>query len=162
MTTNESTPTLFDTAEPLPALPYAGTSGWSGSATSHARAVDADTNGATSRRQRLVLAALDVVGAEGLTWQDLSRFANLHHGAASGVLSTLHKAGHIARLTETRNRCQVYVGLDHIAGRELAPYRPNAATRALVDVLDDIEAALVEGDAGHALDLVRTVRQAWQ
>jgi DNA-binding MarR family transcriptional regulator len=161
--TQAPTPTLFDAAtEPLPALPYHGTSGWSGSTTSETRAVNADKNGVTSRRQRQVLLMLDSAGREGLTWRDLSRLANLHHGAASGALSTLHKANLIARLTVTRQGCQVYVSLSHVAGRELAPYRANAATRALVEVLDDIEAALVDGDARHALDLVRTVRQAWQ
>lgn len=162
-TTPEPEPTLFDAAtEPLPVLPYAGTSGWSGSTTSETRAVKADAAGVTSRRQRQVLTLLDARRDVGMTWRDLADALGCHHGAASGALSTLHKAGLIARLTATRRGCQVYVGLDHIQGRDLAPHRPNAATRALVDVLDEVETALLAGDVGAAIAIVRATRQAWR
>ena len=162
-TTPEPPPTLFDAAtEPLPVLPYAGTSGWSGSTTSETRAVTADANGTTSNRQRRVLTLLDARRDVGMTWRDLADALGAHHGTASGALSALHKAGLIARLTETRRGCQVYVGLDHVNGRPLAPHRPNAATRALVEVLDNIEAALLARDLGAAIAIVRATREAWQ
>lgn len=101
-----------------PELPYAGTSGWSGSDTSQARAHDADTTGATGRRQRDALAYLAGAGPHGATWRDIATNLGLHHGGASGVLSVLHKTHHVARLTQTRDRCKIYVLPDHVNGRE--------------------------------------------
>lgn len=101
-----------------PELPYAGTSGHSGSETSKARAVHSDSSGQTARRQRQALALLDSYGQQGLTWKELATLLNLHHGSASGVLSVLHKTGRIARLKESRNGSKVYVGLNWIDGRQ--------------------------------------------
>lgn len=106
--------------EPLPETPYAGTSGWSGSQTSRERAETEDRGGVTSQRQEQVLAGLGMVGTRGLTWKELAGSQGWHHGQASGALSTLHKTGHIARLTERRDRCQVYVLPEHVNGRETA------------------------------------------
>lgn len=105
-----------------PALPYAGTSGWSGSSTSKARAVTADENGTTSDRQQTVLGLLFLAGFEGMTWKDLSESTGWHHGTASGALSVLHKDGRILRLTETRSRCKVYALPDYRDGREIEPH----------------------------------------
>jgi hypothetical protein len=46
----------------------------------------------------------------------------MHHGQASGALSVLHKEGRIARLTERRNRCAVYVLPEYVQGRETSPH----------------------------------------
>ena len=100
-----------------PELPYAGTSGHSGSDTSKARALSSDSSGQTARRQRQALALLDSYGSQGLTWKELASLLNLHHGSASGVLSVLHKTGRIARLKESRNGSKVYVALSWIQGR---------------------------------------------
>ena len=100
-----------------PELPYAGTSGHSGSETSKERALDSDRSGQTARRQRQALKLLDEKKSFGITWKELSDMTGLHHGNSSGVLSVLHKTGRIARLHEQRNRCKVYVTLDSIAGR---------------------------------------------
>lgn len=108
-----------------PELPYAGTSGWSGSETSRSRAERADTSGVTGKRQRETLRLLDLHGERGLTWQELAAVLGVHHGAASGVLSGLHTAGRIDRLTEVRNRCKVYVLPQHVAGRATEAYRRN-------------------------------------
>lgn len=101
-----------------PELPYAGTSGHSGSETSKARALSSDSSGQTARRQRQALAILDSYGSQGLTWKELASLLNLHHGSASGVLSVLHKTGRIARLSESRNGSKVYVALNWIQGRK--------------------------------------------
>lgn len=101
-----------------PELPYAGTSGHSGSDTSKARAVDSDSSGQTARRQKETLALLDSHGQHGLTWKELASLLNLHHGSASGVLSVLHKTGRIARLKESRSGSKVYVALSSINGRQ--------------------------------------------
>lgn len=101
-----------------PVLPYAGTSGWSGSDTSKGRAIEADTTGVTGRRQLAVLSYLGGCGAYGATWQELARVLDMHHGTASGTLSGLHKGGRIARLADKRNRCKIYVLPECVNGRE--------------------------------------------
>lgn len=107
----------LDFTEPI--LPYAGTSGWSGSESSKARARKNDKDGTTSRNQTETYWLVNSMGDEGITWKELSQITGWHHGTASGVLSVLHKAERIVRLKETRNRCAVYVVEDEIAGREV-------------------------------------------
>jgi hypothetical protein len=102
----------------IPLLPYAGTSGWSGSDTSRARAVRADSDGTTSAHQRQALGSLAWRGSGGVTWRELADEYGWHHGTASGVLSVLHKEGRIARLSISRNRCKVYVLPEDVDGRE--------------------------------------------
>lgn len=104
-------------------LPYAGTSGWSGSTTSQQRALLADSSGETEDRQRQTLAALGSAGSRGLTYQELGSIYGWHHGKSSGVLSVLHKTGQISRLAkERRNRCAVYVMPFHVNGRAVAAH----------------------------------------
>jgi hypothetical protein len=103
-----------------PMLPYAGTSGWSGSESSRQRAVTADANGLTGKRQKETLAFVTSRLWEGVTWKDVANHLNVHHGTASGVLSVLHKSGHLARLQETRGRCAIYVHPDYVHGRDIA------------------------------------------
>lgn len=107
-----------------PELPYAGTSGWSGSATSRDRATQNDTDGTTQRTQDAALDLASRAGARGIIVTEL-RAAGFHHGQASGALSVLHKAGHLARLTERRDRCSIYVTTDNINNRETAPQGRN-------------------------------------
>jgi hypothetical protein len=121
--------------------PEARSSGWAGSDTSRERARRDDDSGATSKRQREVMAHLIRAGSHGLTWQELARAHEWHHGQASGALSALHKAGRIARLGPRHSRagCSVYVAPEHVAGRETAPYGP--LRRSLADVSDEALAA---------------------
>lgn len=104
----------------LPLTPYAGTSGWSGSAASRDRAINEDNDGTTKSRQkeawRYILASKDY----GMTWKELADMTGWHHGQASGVLSVLHKEGLIERLTERRGKCSIYVGVNSVAGRKTA------------------------------------------
>lgn len=115
-----------DDDDGLPVLPYGqgdgASSGHSGSDTSEARATEADRSGETARRQRAVLAYLALRQERGATWQEVGRVLDLHHGQASGVLSNLHKAGRITRLTESRNRCKLYVLNECVDGRDVEPY----------------------------------------
>jgi hypothetical protein len=90
-------------------LPYAGTSGHSGSDTSAVRARTMDKSGKTAQLQNSVLAILNRAEADGVTWKEISERLNVHHGTASGVLSVLHLAGKIERLSATRDRCKIYV-----------------------------------------------------
>jgi len=105
-----------------PVLPYAGSSGWSGSSTSKARADHDDAIGKTSTRQRQVLTRLLSEGHLGLTWRELAGPEGWHHGQASGTLSVLHRAGIICRLTETRVRSKVYVHPTFVNGRPTEPF----------------------------------------
>jgi hypothetical protein len=106
----------------IPVLPYAGTSGWSGSDTSRARAIDADRDGTTTDRQMRTIRLLSDSGVAGLTWREMSDISGEHHGQVSGALSVLHKEGKIARLSESRLRCKVYVLLGNVNGRETEPH----------------------------------------
>ena len=104
-----------------PLLPYNGTSGWSGSESSYDRAVGADRSGTTLTRQQTVLRLVRKAGERGLTWREVSDLMErAHHGTVSGALSVLHKEGLIERLIERRNRCQVYVAPEYVAGRDAA------------------------------------------
>jgi hypothetical protein len=102
-------------------LPYAGTSGWSGSDTSQERAIREDNNGTTRSRQALVRRFLLRSGARGGTWRELADEYGWHHGQASAVLSVLHKESVIYRLsTERRERCAVYVAPEYLGERHFA------------------------------------------
>lgn len=103
-------------------LPYAGTSGHSGSLTSRERANAEDTAGTTGQRQRNVIKLLHAQRERGVTWRDVSAWLNLHHGQASSALSILHKEGIAARLAATRDRCAIYVLPEHVNGRATNPY----------------------------------------
>lgn len=103
-------------------LPYDGTSGWSGSSTSRERAVRADRDGTTTERQQQVISLLISQGSFGLTWKELGDLTGWHHGTASGVLSVLHKDERISRLSESRDRCKVYVHPTFVHGRATEPH----------------------------------------
>lgn len=104
----------------LPLTPYAGTSGWSGTTTSQDRAIQEDANGTTKDRQSLTLRIVNATKTYGMTWQELADATGWHHGQASGVLSVLHKEGLIARLTERRGKCAIYVGVNSVQNRTLS------------------------------------------
>lgn len=109
-----------------PVLPYPSedgpTSGFAaGVVTSEERAREADADGTTSRRQARVLQYLGDWRSSGATWGQVADDLDMHHGQASGVLSVLHKAGKIARLTERRGRSFVYVLPEYVNGRDTQP-----------------------------------------
>lgn len=108
-----------------PSLPYAGTSGWSGSETSRKRALNADVSGLTSHNQRLAMDLLEDYAAEGMTYFEFGLAVGKGHGTTSGVLSDLHKDGRIARLRETRNNRKVYVLHEWVNGRETEEHLGN-------------------------------------
>lgn len=134
-------------------LPYAGTSGWSGSDTSQERAEQEDSDGTTSRRQEQTLASLAGRHGEGLTWRELGTARGWHHGQASGVLSVLHKTGRIARLTERRDRCAVYVLTDYVGDRITAPHGSSKPVLDPMDLrlLESCRRAVVNAQARESL-----------
>lgn len=117
------------TDDDLPVLPYAGTSGWSGSSTSRERAEQSDSDGTTKDNQYFTLRDLRQRGEYGLTYKELNEIEGWEHGTSSGVLSDLHKVGKIERIRVRRHRCEVYVMPEFVAGRELSPFRPNRVHR---------------------------------
>lgn len=142
-----------------PVLPYgtaAPSSGYSGSTTSEAAVRAQDADGRTADKQAQALHRLGlrwfvgpdarVVGqVRGMTWQELDSLEKWGHGSTSRVLSDLHKAGRIARLTLEREHCKVYVLPEHVNGREVEAHGGKRA------------AALVEAEA--AIQRVRDLHQ---
>jgi hypothetical protein len=110
---------LFDNDE-LPATPYAGTSGWSGSDTSRERAKRNDANGTTSTTQHAILDAVESSGFHGMTIADIrEQFPDRHHGTLSGALTVLHMEGHLLRLAAKRSACKIYVAPRYRSGRDI-------------------------------------------
>lgn len=108
-------------------LPYAGTSGHSGTDTSEERARTEDADGTTAKRQRMVVAWLQARGHYGGTVRELRQRFVWHHGQASAALTNSHQGGKIARLTEKRDRCKVYVAPEFVLGREVEKVQRNTS-----------------------------------
>jgi hypothetical protein len=110
---------LFDDDE-LPAVAYAGTSGWSGTDTSRERAKRNDQNGTTLTTQKLILDAVQSSGFYGMTIADIRyQFPDRHHGTLSGALTNLHMEGYLLRLTAKRDACKIYVAPCNQSGRDI-------------------------------------------
>jgi hypothetical protein len=108
-----------------PTLPYAGTSGWSGSQTSFERVKIADKSGATAKYQKMFLSDLRQIGNQGLTSREWGLMHEFEHQTYSSVPSVLHLGGFVARLTQRRGRHQVYVLPEWVNDRTLAPHKSN-------------------------------------
>lgn len=105
-----------------PITPYAGTSGWSGSAASEERARSRDANGKTATVQQRVAEMVERSGSQGRTIAEIRNWIpNEHHGTLSGALTVLHKGGKVLRLTTRRGKCSVYVAPQFLLGREAVP-----------------------------------------
>ena len=110
-------------------LPYAETSGWSGSDTSKERAEKSDRSGRTAKNQQQVLEFLANRGELGATVREVDEALGWHHhGKTSGCLSVLHKGYEINRLAERRGRCKIYVTPNHTASRAVEEHRGNITT----------------------------------
>jgi hypothetical protein len=147
----------------LPLLPYAGTSGWSGSDTSRERAEEADASGVTSARQTIVLELIGATETVGMTWHELTQLTGWHHGLASGALSVLHKTGHLARVTERRNRCQIYVLPQYVNGRETAKHGRKSDAETIAELRAQLAEAhrLLEAANARAARQANTLRELW-
>lgn len=135
----------------VPSLPYAGTEGFAGSDTSRAQAQADAVSGVASKRQRYVLIMAARAQEKGITVAEL-RDTNLHHGRISGALSVLHKEGRLARLTEVRDRCKVYVLPWYTKGRPTEPHGVvHRADKETVDAADKVENWLRRNEDSDAL-----------
>jgi hypothetical protein len=119
-------------------LPYAGTSGHSGSDTSRERAERRDASGRTARSQQQIVSALRAAGSRGVTVGEMRERSIDHHGTVSGALSNLHKSGSISRLVERRNKCAIYVLPEHVDGRETASPGATSSRSRLLNLVDDL------------------------
>lgn len=137
------TPTLFD-----PARPFGGTEGHAQHATSRNR------KGVDGGNQPRVLDALEAAGENGLTWYELAERLGMHHGQASGVLSTLHHAGRVKMLRLVRrsgtHKSAVYVLPQYVAGRATKARRSTVAHDVLMEAAD----LLADGRGDDALRAV--------
>ena len=119
---------LFD-EQPEPERPYwqdgEPSAGWSGTDTSRA-----SEPVRYNAQQRAWLCARER-GRAGVTWREVAEDLKVHHGTASGALSVLHQRGHIARLTETRGKCKVYVLTSLVGNRDTERPTKNRDTKEL-------------------------------
>lgn len=133
------------------ALPYAGTEGYAGSDTSKARAIDDAVSGTASKRQRYILILAGRAKERGITVAEL-RDTNLHHGRVSGALSVLHKVGKLARLTEVRGKCKVYVLPEYVGDRPTEPHGVvHKADKETLEAADVVEAWMRRNEDYDAL-----------
>jgi hypothetical protein len=134
-----------------PALPYAGTEGFAGSETSKQAALDAVIHGTASKRQRYILILAGRAKERGITVAEL-RDASLHHGRVSGALSVLHKTGKLARLSESRGRCKIYVLPEYVDGRITEPHGVvHKADKETLEAAKTVEAWLRRNEDADAL-----------
>lgn len=132
-------------------LPYAGTEGYAGSDTSRERAIREAVDGTASKRQRFILILAGRAQEKGITVAEL-RDASLHHGRVSGALSVLHKTGKLARLTESRDRCKVYVLPQYVNGRPIEAHGViHRADKETLDAAEKVELFLRRYDDDGAL-----------
>lgn len=105
------------------------TGGHSGSEASRDRAVTDERTGRGKHRREQVLKVVRLAGPSGNTWYEIAGILDIHHGAASGALSNLHKAGRLACLKERRGGAHVYVLPHAVNDRPTRPFgRVRAAT----------------------------------
>lgn len=148
---------------------YPNSSGHSGSETSEARAKREDSTGITGERQRQVYDYVVDQRIAGTTCAEVEKILGLGHGAASGALTRLHRAGRIVRLSDTREGQQVYIHPLYVDGdASLSPYRPNAgpqySDREILekarDIADRLRLAATVSFIGYAIkQLEREERQ---
>lgn len=121
-----------------PVLPYAGTTGWSGTDTSYERAIRLSSTGQIGRNQRKIIGYMRERGSLGVTWKDLSGKFGWHHGSASSHLTVLHKSGAIMRLMNRRERCRIYVLPEYRDGREFDEPSNNMSKQQVFDMLVEL------------------------
>lgn len=113
-------------------------SGHAGNDTSRERQEREDTTGITADTQRQALTLLGVMMSRGLTAAELEDRLGIGHGRASSALSHLHRAGHVRRIKERRQRHEVYVLPGYVDGREESPYRPRLKQGHVSELSEDI------------------------
>jgi hypothetical protein len=133
--------------EHLPALLYAGTSGFAATSDTSREATESlDAGGVTEHRQRVAMQMLTEAGRDGVTARELARSLGIEFHRAAPPLSLLHKAGLVSRVKERRERYEVYVRHEFVDGRELSPPSHHGYSAA------DLNAAFAAGVTCGAAD----------
>jgi hypothetical protein len=112
------------------------TAGHSGSEASRDRAIADERTGRGKHRREQVLKVVRLSGPGGKTWYEIAGILDIHHGAASGALSNLHKAGRLACLKERRGGAHVYVVPHAVNDRATRPFGRVRAGTSKADAQD--------------------------
>jgi hypothetical protein len=99
--------------DPMLWLGYTQTGGYVLRPASKERALREVASGVLSERQQRISVALRAARLDGMTYQEVGRALELHHGQSSGALSNMHKAGVVFMLRTQRNGCHPYVHVDY-------------------------------------------------
>lgn len=146
----------------LPALPYNGGSGWSGSTSSRERAEYLDAAGITAKNQRIAFKAVASKGTEGLTVHELEEFLpECHHGGRSGPLSNLEKAGHLVLLKGKRGGAQIYVTPENVGDSEIAIPRECVKRDTLLEVLAILKEYIQTDNLARAIWFINKEEEKW-
>ena len=134
--------------------------------TSHARAINEDLAGTTTKRRKQIS---DIVRAEftqGMTWAELANATGLHHGQVSGALSKLHEMGRLFQRRDTRNGCHPYVHADfrgQFDDNEVNDEPVKTRSTVLREAYEDLETAawnLLYSQAGGSAEKWNHLRNA--
>ena len=134
--------------------------------TSHARAINEDLAGTTTKRRKQIS---DIVRAEftqGMTWAELADATGLHHGQVSGALSKLHEMGRLFQRRDTRNGCHPYVHADfrgQFDDNEVNDEPVKTRSTVLREAYEDLETAawnLLYSQAGGSAEKWNHLRKA--
>lgn len=121
---------------------------------------------APASRAAVVEDLFAAAGPTGLTWKEFDAAAGWgHHGRSTAALSAAHKNGRLARLTERRDRCSVYVLTEHLNGRDTIPHGPRTTSKVPAAAVADLTARNDElftalDNLAHAAGF-RTHRHVW-
>lgn len=155
----------LDITERVVSLPYAGTSGYSGTASSEERARTRDASGKTATVQQTVLVHVLRRGGDGITIAELrNEIPGEHHGTLSGALTALHKSGQVTRLKdERRGKCSVYVHRNCVEGREtIAPRRLKERSEELNDAVNRVAEYLNGRSENPTLQTRDIIASSWR
>jgi hypothetical protein len=103
-------------------LPYNGTEGYAASEPSEERATRRARNGRAEAIQQQVWDMLTAAGPDGVIYTEVRDKLGVNSNIANPALSVLHKDGRIAKLSDKRDGCGIYVHIAHINGREVVPH----------------------------------------
>jgi ribosomal protein S25 len=145
-------------------IPYGNTgSGHAGNGTSQDRQELADASGLTGKRQKATLDAVERSAKHGVTAAEMEELLGVGHGQASSALSHLHRAGHIRRIKDRRNKQEIYVLPEHVGERKESPYNPRPEQRKHPKFHSDrtvLEAMKVAGIADTRYESIRKFLEA--
>jgi hypothetical protein len=129
---------------------YNGTAG----SVNRPASIERESKKELSERLAKVMCAIREAGEDGMTWQEVARELELHHGQASAALSNLHSLGHVFTLRRLRNKCHPYVDrayrhsfFDDEVYDEPARTKASLEKEAVKELVEAVEACLYMASA---------------